>query len=46
MPATAATMTILAAGLVAPLSTLLWDGKGCGDVLSRGHEYIAFPLAV
>lgn len=44
--ATAATVTILAAGLVGALSTLPWDGQGCGDVLSRGHEYIAFLLAV
>jgi hypothetical protein len=44
--ATAATVTVLAAGLVAVLSTLPWDGEGCGDVLSRWHEYIAFLLAV
>ena len=35
--ATAATVTVLAAGLVAALSTLPWDGQGCGDVLSRWH---------
>jgi len=44
--ATAATVTVLAAGLVGVLSTLPWDGQGCGDVLSRWHEYIAFLLAV
>ena len=44
--ATAATATVLAAGLVATLSTLPWDGQGCGDVLSRWHEYIAFLLTV
>jgi hypothetical protein len=44
--ATAATVTVLAAGLVGALSTLPWDGQGCGDVLARGHEYIAFLLAV
>jgi hypothetical protein len=44
--ATAATVTVLAAGLVGSLSTLPWDGQGCGDVLSRSHEYIAFLLAV
>lgn len=44
--ATAATATVLAAGLVGALSTLPWDGHGCGDVLSRWHEYIAFLLAV
>lgn len=44
--ATAATVTVLAAGLVGALSTLPWDGQGCGDVLSRWHEYFAFLLAV
>ena len=44
--ATAATVTVMSAGLVGALSTLPWDGKGCGDVLSRWHEYIAFLLAV
>nr|CRL76721.1 hypothetical protein CPGR_04581 [Mycolicibacterium komanii] len=44
--ATAATVTVLAAALVATLSTLPWDGQGCGDVLSRWHEYIAFLLTV
>ena len=41
------TVTVAAvAGLVGVLSTLPWDGQGCGDVLSRWHEYIAFLLAV
>lgn len=44
--ATAATVTVMSAGLVGALSTLPWDGKGCGDVLSRWHEYIGFLLAV
>jgi hypothetical protein len=44
--ATAATVTVMAAGLVASLSTLPWDGQGCGDVLSSWHEYVAFLLAV
>lgn len=44
--ATAATVTVLAAGLVGALSTLPWDGQGCGDVLSRWHEYIAFLIAI
>ena len=35
--ATAATVTVMAAGLVGALSTLPWDGKGCGDVLSGWH---------
>lgn len=44
--ATAATVTVMAAGLVLALSTLPWDGQGCGDVLSGWHEYVAFLLAV
>lgn len=44
--ATAATVTVMAAGLVGALSTLPWDGKGCGDVLSGWHEYMAFLFAV
>ena len=44
--ATAATVTVMAAGLVGALSTLPWDGQGCGDVLSSWHEYMAFLLAV
>ncbi len=44
--ATAATVTVMAAGLVLALSTLPWDGRGCGDVLSSWHEYVAFLLAV
>lgn len=44
--ATAATVTVMAAGLVGALSTLPWDGEGCGDVLSSWHEYVAFLLAV
>jgi len=44
--ATAATVAVMAAGLVLALSTLPWDGKGCDDVLSSWHEYLAFLLAV
>jgi len=44
--ATAATVTVMAAGLVGALSTLPWDGQGCGDVLSGWHEYVAFVLSV
>ena len=44
--ATAATVAVMAAGLVGALSTLPWDGKGCDDVLSSWHEYVAFLLAV
>lgn len=44
--ATAATVAVIAAGLVAALSTLPWDGQGCDDVLSSWHEYVAFLLSV
>ena len=44
--ATAATVTVMAAGLVGALSTLPWDGQGCGDVLTGWHEYMAFLLSV
>jgi len=44
--ATAATVTVMAAGLVGALSTLPWDGQGCNDVLSSWHEYLAFLFAV
>ena len=44
--ATAATVTVMAAGLVGALSTLPWDGQGCDDVLSSWHEYLAFLFAV
>ena len=44
--ATAATVAVMAAGLVAALSTLPWDGQGCDDVLSSWHEYVAFLLSV
>jgi hypothetical protein len=44
--ATAATVTVMAAGLVGALSTLPWDGQGCADVLSSWHEYLAFLFAV
>jgi hypothetical protein len=44
--ATAATVAVMAAGLVAALSTLPWDGQGCSDVLSSWHEYVALLLAV
>ena len=44
--ATAATVTVMAVGLVGALSTLPWDGQGCDDVLSSWHEYLAFLFAV
>lgn len=42
---TAATVTVMSAGLVFALSTLPWDGEGCGDVLSGWHEYLTFVLS-
>ena len=44
--ATAATVTVMAAGLVGALSTLPWDAQGCDDVLSGWHEYVASLIAV
>lgn len=44
--ATAATVAVISVGLIGALSTLPWDGRGCGDVLSGWHEYMAFLLAV
>jgi hypothetical protein len=44
--ATAAIVTVMSAGLILSLSTLPWDGEGCGDVLSGWHEYITFVVAV
>lgn len=43
---TAATVTIMSAGLVFALSTLPWDGEGCGDILTGWHEYLTFVLSV
>ena len=39
-------MTVMAASLIGALSTSPWDSKGCDDVLSSWHEYIAFLFAV
>ena len=44
--ATAATVTVLAVGHVGALSTLPWDGQGCGHAPSSWHEYFAFLFAV
>ncbi|CAN5864917.1 hypothetical protein BH09ACT7_BH09ACT7_22660 [soil metagenome] len=43
---TAATVTVMSAGLVFALSTLPWDSEGCGDILSGWHEYLSFVLAM
>lgn len=43
---TAATVMVLSLGLVGALSTLPWEGLGCGQVLSKWHEYIAFILTL
>jgi hypothetical protein len=44
--ATAATVTVMAVGLVGALSALPWDGRGCDDVLSSWREYFVFLFAV
>jgi hypothetical protein len=44
--ATAATVTVIAVGLVFALSTLPWAGTECGEVLAGWHEYIAFIVAL
>lgn len=44
--ATGVTFMVLSLGLVATLSTFLWNGTGCGQVLSKWHEYIAFVLTL
>ena len=37
---------LAALGLVGALSTLPWEGLGCGQVLSKWHEYIVFILTL
>ena len=44
--ATIITIALLCIGLVFALSALLKSGKGCGDVLTGWHEYLAFVLTV
>lgn len=44
--AAAATVTVMSIGLVLALSTLPWDGSGCGGVLGYWHEYLTFVVSV
>lgn len=44
--AAAATVTVMSMGLVMALSTLPWDGSGCGKVLGYWHEYLTFVVAI
>ena len=44
--AAAATVALMAIGLLLALSTLPWAGSGCGGVLGYWHEYLTFVVAV
>ena len=44
--ATAATVTVIALGLVFALSTLPWAGDECGEVLDAWHEYLTFVVSL
>ena len=44
--ATGITVMLLCLGLVGALSTLPWDGVGCGQVVSKWHEYAVFVLTL
>jgi hypothetical protein len=44
--AAAATVVVLSIGLALALSTLPWEGSGCGHVLGYWHEYLTFVVAV
>jgi hypothetical protein len=44
--ATAATVTVIAVGLVFALSTLPWAGNECGEVLAGWHEYLTFVVSL
>lgn len=44
--AAAATVTVMAIGLLLAVSTLPWAGSGCGGVLGYWHEYLTFVVAV
>ncbi len=44
--AAAATITIMSVGVVFSLSTLPLAGIGCGEVLARWHEYLAFVISL
>ena len=44
--AAAATVSLMAIGLLLAVSTLPWAGSGCGGVLGYWHEYLTFVVAV
>lgn len=44
--AAAATVAVMAIGLLLAVSTLPWVGSGCGGVLGYWHEYLTFVVAV
>lgn len=44
--AAAATVALMAIGLLLAVSTLPWAGSGCGGVLGYWHEYLTFVVAV
>lgn len=44
--ATAATVAVIALGLVFALSTLPWAGDECGEVLHGWHEYLTFVMSL
>jgi len=44
--ATGVAVMVMSLGLVGALSTLPWEGLGCGQVLSKWHEYIVFILTL
>lgn len=44
--ATGVTVLVMSLGLVGALSTLPWEGVGCGQVLSKWHEYIVFIVTL
>jgi hypothetical protein len=43
---TVATVTVMCTALVLALSTLPFDGAGCGNVPSYWHEYLTFVVSV
>lgn len=43
---TGVAVMVMSLGLVGALSTLPWEGLGCGQVLSKWHEYIVFVLTL
>ncbi len=43
---TGVTVMLMCVGLVGTLSTLPWEGFGCGQVVSKWHEYAVFVLTL